>query len=184
MKREGTVGAGTMHTVKALYYISKLFGLAPFKLRTQHITRKVICDTKLRDNVLYSLWSLFLLILMIFGGITEINKIINRISEGVILVAEFSTLLSYVSSVTCLIIISLKRDLAPVILRQLYKIDGVPLEYEDQLRESKRSQYVFMTEICILLFPAIIGIAFSFVSWETFSDAWIKLCCGHPNSYP
>jgi hypothetical protein len=52
MKEEATVGVGIMHTVKALYYISKLFGLAPFKLRTQHITRKLFIDTNLRENVL------------------------------------------------------------------------------------------------------------------------------------
>jgi hypothetical protein len=125
----------------------------------------VIFDTKLRDNVLYGLWSLFLLILMIIGGIAEISEIVERVSEGAILVASFATQFSYVSSITSLVIVNLKRHLAPVILKQLYKIDGALLEYEDQEKESKRSQYVFMTKMCILVFPAIISIALSYVSW-------------------
>jgi hypothetical protein len=165
MKPDATVGVGTMHTVKALYYVSKLFGLAPFKLKTQHITPKVIFDTKLRENVLYSLWSLFLLIMMIFRGFMQINAIIKRISEGALLVKAFSVLFSYVSSITSLIIVNLKTDLAPVILKQLYKIDGALLEYEVQARESKRSQYVFVAKICILLVPAIMNMALSFLTW-------------------
>jgi hypothetical protein len=165
MKQEATVGVGEMHTVKALYYISKLFGLAPFKLRTQHITRKVKLDTKLRENVLYSLWSLFLLILMTFGGIMQINVMIKSITGGTRLVRAFSTLFSYFSSITSLIIIYLKRDLAPVILKQLNKIDGALLEFEDQERESNRSQYVFLTKICILLFTATMCTTVSFVIW-------------------
>jgi hypothetical protein len=153
-----------MHAVKASYYVSKMFGLAPFKLRTQHITKKVTFDTNLRQNVLYSLWHLFLLILMIFGGIMQINWIIKRISEGAMLFKAFSLLFSYVSSITALIIVNLKRDLAPVILKQLHKIDGFLLEYQDQVRESKRSQYVYLTKICILFFSAIMCMAFSFVA--------------------
>jgi hypothetical protein len=152
-----------MHAVKALYYVCKLFGLAPFKLRMEHITRKVIFVTKLGENVFYSLWSLFLLILMILGGIMRINAIIKGISEGAKLVTAFALLFSYVSSITSLIIVNLKRDLAPVILKELYNIDGDLLEYENQVRESKRSQYAFMSRICILLFPALLAMPLSFV---------------------
>jgi hypothetical protein len=169
MKQEATVGVGTMRKVKALYYASKLFGLAPFKLRTQHIALKVIFDTKLRENVLYTLWSLFLLILMIFGGIMQINLIIKRISEGAKLVSVFSQLFSYMSSITSLIIVNWKRDLAPIILKQLHKIDGLLLEYEEQVRETKRSQYVFVTKTFILLFSAMLLMAFAFVSWGQFA---------------
>jgi hypothetical protein len=154
-----------MHTVKALYYISKLFGLAPFQLKMQHITRKAIFDTKLRENVLYSLWSLLLLILMIFGGFMQIKGIIKSITGGATLVIAFSEIFSYMSSITSLIIINLKRDLAPVILSQLFKIDRDMLVYQDQVRECKRSQYVFLIKICILLLPAIMCFAFNFVSW-------------------
>jgi hypothetical protein len=100
---------------------------------------------------------------MIFGGIMQINVTIKSISEGALLVRDFSALFSYVSSITALIIVNLKRDLMPVILKQLYKFDGALLEYEDQVRESKRSQYVFVTKTCILLFPAVICIALSYV---------------------
>jgi hypothetical protein len=180
MEQEATVGVGTMRTVKALYYISKLFGLAPFKLKTQHITRKVVFDTNLRENVFYILWFLFILILMIFRGFMQINETIKRISESAKFVRAFSVLFSYVSSLTSLIIINLKRDLAPVILKQLNKIDGALLEYEDQERESNRSQYVFVTKICILLFPATLCMTISFVIWgETFGrlDQTLQWTC-------
>jgi hypothetical protein len=169
MDQEATVCVGTMRTVKTLYYVSKLFGLAPFKLKTQHITRKVIFDTKLRENVLYSLWSLFLLILMTFKGIMQINVTIKRISEGAMLVKAFSVQFCYVSSIISLIILNFKRDLVKVILKQLYKIDGNLVEYEIQARDLKRSQYVFVTKIYILLFTAIMCLVFSFVTWGEIS---------------
>jgi hypothetical protein len=168
LKKEAisTVGGRTMHTVKAFYYGSKLFGLAPFKLRTQNITREVILDTKLRENVFYSLWSLFLLILMILGGIMQTNVMIKSNTRGEEAVREYSQLFSYMSSITLLNIVNFKRDLAPVVLKQLYKIDGDLLEYEDKVREPKMSQYVFVTKTCILLFPAIMCMALTFVHFE------------------
>jgi hypothetical protein len=154
-----------MHAIKALYYISRLFGLAPFKLRNQHITRKVICDTKLRGNALYSFWSLFLLILMVFGGIMQINVIIECYSERERFVTELSSLFSFVSSTASLIIVNSKRDLVPLILKQLNKFDIDLLEYEDHVKKSRRSQYVFVTKICILLFPAVLCLPLSFISF-------------------
>jgi hypothetical protein len=169
MDQEATVCVGTVRTVKTLYYVSKLFGLAPFQLKTEQITRKVMFDTKLRENVLYKLWSLFLLILMIIKGITRINMTIKRISEGAILVKEFSIIFSYVSSIISLIILNFKRDLVKVISKQLYKIDGNLSECEHQARYLNRSQCVFVTKIYILLFTAIMCMVFSFVTWGEIS---------------
>jgi hypothetical protein len=155
-----------MHTVKALYYVSKMFGLAPFKLRIKLITGNVFFEKKLRENALYSFWSLFLLILMIFGGIMQINVMIKSITGGASFVIAFALQFSYVPPVVSLIIINLQRDLAPDISKQMYRTDGDMLQYEVQVRESKMSQYVFVIKICILLFPAIMCMVLSFVNCE------------------
>jgi hypothetical protein len=102
---------------------------------------------------------------MILGGIIVINGIIKQVTGGAHFVTTSSILLSYVSSTASLIIINLKTDLAPVILKQLYEIDGAMLEYEDQVTGSGRWQYVFVTKTCILLFLALMYMAFDFVSW-------------------
>jgi hypothetical protein len=165
-----------MHTVKALYYVSKLFGLAPFKLRTHHITRNVIFETKLRENVLYSLWSLFLIIMMIFGEIMQINMVIKCITESKNFVREFPGIFFFFSSISSLIFVNLKRLSAPLILKQLYKFEVDLLEYEYQVRKSKGPQYVFLTKISILLFPTIVVMTLTFISLrESFGHLNITL---------
>jgi hypothetical protein len=49
----------------------------------------------------------------------QINVIIKRNTGGEEAVREFSQLISYMSSITLLNIVNLKRDLTPVILKQL-----------------------------------------------------------------
>jgi hypothetical protein len=100
---------------------------------------------------------------MIFGGIMQIFWTTKRISEGATLVRAFSILLSYVSSITSLMTIRLKRNLAPVILKHLYKLDRALLEYEVQVRESKKWHCVYVTKIYVLLFSAILCTALAFV---------------------
>ena len=41
-----------VQVVKALHFISKMFGLAPFNLTENHVTKGVTLNTKLRDNLL------------------------------------------------------------------------------------------------------------------------------------
>jgi hypothetical protein len=136
----------------------------------------VIFETKLREDVLYSLWSFFLLILMISRGIMQINVVIKSITESTNFVREFSTNFSFFSSIVSLIIVNLKRVSAPLILKQLYKFDVALLEYEYQARKSKGPQYVFLTKICILLFPTIVAMPLTFISLrETFEHLNLTL---------
>jgi hypothetical protein len=174
--QELTVGFGTMHTVKALYYVSKLFGLSPFKLRTHHFTLKVIFETKLRENVLYSLWSLFLIIMMIFGEIIQINMVIKSITASKNFVGDFPGIFSFFSSTSSWIFVNLKRLSARLILKQLYKFDFDLLEYEYQVRKSKGPQYVFLTKISLLLFPTIVVMTLTFIFFrETFGHFYLTV---------
>jgi hypothetical protein len=65
---------------------------------------------------------------MILGLIMQTNVMIKSNNGGEEAVREFSQLFSCMSSITLLNIVRFKRDLAPVILKQLYKIDGALLE--------------------------------------------------------
>jgi len=50
-----------VYVIKFLYFTSKMFGLASFKLTENHVTEGVLLNTKLCDNLLYNFSLLSLL---------------------------------------------------------------------------------------------------------------------------
>jgi hypothetical protein len=154
-----------MHAIEVMYYIFKVFGLAPFKLRKERLRRKVILNTELRENLLYNVWLLLLLSLIIFGGIKQFIVVLKFSSTGVVSVGAFSTLISFPSSLTSLIIVNFKRNLATTILTKLYKIDQVLFKNEEQISESKKTQNMVLTKIYILIISGAICMTFALASW-------------------
>jgi len=61
MKRPATMHIRIVYVITVLYFTSKMLGLASFKLTENHVTRRVLLNTKLRDNLLnnFSLLVLF-----------------------------------------------------------------------------------------------------------------------------
>lgn len=75
MKRAAALHIRIVHVIKVLYYISKTFGLASFKLTENRVTGEVLLNTKLRDKLLNNFWFFFILSLMILGAIMDFNAV-------------------------------------------------------------------------------------------------------------
>lgn len=88
-KQEAVVHIGIVHMIKALYYMSKIFRLAPFKLTKNRFTETVLLK-KLRDTLLYKLWFLFMLLLIILGGAMDLSEVSKCILSNAMFVGAFT----------------------------------------------------------------------------------------------
>jgi hypothetical protein len=165
MKPAAAMHIGTVHVIKALYYISKVFGLAPFKLTGNCVTKGVLFNTKLRDNLLNNFWFILILSLIILGTVMDIRVNPNFFLNKEVLVGELSTVVLCFSSLVSLITVNMKRGLVARLVRKVSEVDEELLKHENQGMELKRIKYMAVTKICILIISATICMPVSVVSW-------------------
>jgi 7tm Chemosensory receptor. len=165
MKRTAAMHIGMANVNKILYYVSKIFGLAPFKLTENHVRKRVLLNTKLSDNLLNNFWCLFILSLMILGAIMQFSVFSKLVFTKVLLVTELSTALSFLSSLVSLFTVNMKRHIMARLVKKLSEIDEVLFKQEDQGMELKRIKYITATKICILIISDIICMIVGVVAW-------------------
>lgn len=156
---------GIMHVIKALYYISKIFGLAPFKLTGNYVTKGVLFNTKLRDNLLNNFWFLLILSLIILGTMMDITGNSEVFLKKEFLVGALTTIVCCLSSLVSLITVNMKRDVVARLVGKVSEVDEELFKYEHQGMELKRVKCVVMIKICTLIISSIICVPFAVVSW-------------------